>query len=300
MINSGQVPGDPLSNASSVQMQSAFPQLTRQARRLYCGNLPTGMGLTEKMLTEFFNATVTSLGIKTPQPVLSSWLSSQGTFCFVEFRGCQDANICMGLLQGITLGGRSLRVGRPADYKPPPPHLENYIVGFPPGQSPPGGPSSPGQMDQPFIPSTGTNMYGFGNGPPLAAGPPIQFPVTSMLGTAPSGPVSLVVLLENMVKESELKDDEEFKDILSDVKDECSKFGTVEKVVIPRPYMESKEEDESGPRTGVGVGRIFVLFNDTTSSQKAQATLNGRLFNENTVKATFYQESDFRNRIYGL
>lgn len=284
MINQGQVPGDPIMNANSVQMQSAFPQLTRQARRLYVGNLPTGMGLTEKMLTEFFNATVTSLGIKTPQPVLSCWLSSQGTFCFVEFRGCQDANICMGLLQGITLGGRSLRVGRPADYKPPPPHLETYIVGFPPGQTPPGAPSQPAQMDM----GMGMNMLGFSMS--QIAGP----------SPAPAGPVTLVVLLQNMVKESELNDDEEFKEIHNDVKEECDKFGAVEKIVIPRPYQESKEEDDLGPRTGVGVGRIFVKFKDTDGAQKAQAALNGRLFNENAVKATFYPESDFSNRVFGL
>jgi len=283
MINQGQVPSDSLANASSVQMQSAFPQLTRQARRLYVGNLPTGMGLTEKMLTEFFNATVTSLGIKTPQPVLSCWLSSQGTFCFVEFRGCQDANVCMSLLQGITLGGRSLRVGRPADYKPPPPHLDNYIVGFPPGQTPPGAPSAPGQMD--LMMGMG-NMLGFSNMP--------------LAGPAPGpGPATRVLLLENMVQESELKDDEEFKDILADVREECEKHGKVEQVVVPRPFQESKTEDVQGPRTGVGVGRIFVLFTEAESSMKAQQALNGRLFNENAVRASFYPESDYNNRIFG-
>jgi len=288
MINSGQVPGDPLVNASSVQMQSAFPQLTRQARRLYVGNLPTGMGLTEKMLTEFFNATVTSMGIKTPQPVLSCWLSSQGTFCFVEFRGCQDANICMGLLQGITLGGRSLRVGRPADYKPAPPHLENYIVGFPPGQTPPGAPSAPGQMES----ALGMNMMGGFSSMPMIAGPALQ---------PSAGPISTIVLLQNMVKESELNDDDEFKDISSDVKDECSKFGQIERVVIPRPVAESKgPEDSEGPRIGIGVGRIFVMFKDTDGAQKAQNALNGRLFNENAVKASFYPESEFNNGIFGL
>jgi len=62
-------------------MAAANPQLTRQARRLYCGNLPVGMGLTESILAEFFNATVRSLGVQTPNPVLSTWMSSEGTFC---------------------------------------------------------------------------------------------------------------------------------------------------------------------------------------------------------------------------
>jgi len=114
----------------------------------------------------------------------------------------------------------------------------------------------------------------------------------------PSGPVTTIVLLQNMVKESELNDDEEFKDIVSDVKEECSKFGAVEKVVIPRPASESKVEDPEGPRVGVGVGRIFVKFKDTDASQKAYTTLNGRLFNENVVRANFYSETDFNNKMY--
>lgn len=66
------------------QMASANPQLTRLARRLYVGNLPIGVGLTESIITEFFNATVKSLGIATPNPILSSWLSSEGTFCLAR------------------------------------------------------------------------------------------------------------------------------------------------------------------------------------------------------------------------
>ncbi len=45
------------------------------------GNLPVGMGFNEKMLQEFFSTTITGLGIQTPQPVSSVWLSSEGTFC---------------------------------------------------------------------------------------------------------------------------------------------------------------------------------------------------------------------------
>jgi len=150
-------------------------QATRQCRRLYVGNLPVGIGLNEKVLLEFFNTNVTSLGVKTPNPVLSVWLQTEGTFCFVEFRSVADTTNCMSLLQGITLGGRQLRVGRPAgDYKPPPPGLENYVVGFPPGTWASGMPGSVSNSVSPLaalnnIPSsTVTNVNGsnFSNAPP--------------------------------------------------------------------------------------------------------------------------------------
>jgi len=38
--------------------------------------------------------------------------------------------------------------------------------------------------------------------------------------------------LSNMITAEELTDDDEYEDIVSDVKDECSKFGTVVSVVV--------------------------------------------------------------------
>jgi hypothetical protein len=69
-----------------VHLQGGNPQITRQARRLYVGNLPVGQGLTESIITEFFTSTVVTLGVSTPAPILSTWLSSEGTFCVSRFR----------------------------------------------------------------------------------------------------------------------------------------------------------------------------------------------------------------------
>ena len=115
------------------QMATQNPQITRVARRLYVGNLPAASGLTEGMISDLFRTTVVALGIATPNPILSVWLSAEQTFCFVEFRAVQDCSLALTLLQGIQIMGRTLRVGRPADYKPLPPHLANYVVGNPMG-----------------------------------------------------------------------------------------------------------------------------------------------------------------------
>ena len=48
--------------------------------------------------------------------------------------------------------------------------------------------------------------------------------------------------------------DEEYNDILEDIKDECSKFGTIKTVVIPRP-----EYGKIIP----GVGKIFIEYEKT-------------------------------------
>lgn len=48
--------------------------------------------------------------------------------------------------------------------------------------------------------------------------------------------------------------DEEYNDILDDIKEECSKFGTVKNVIIPRP--------EFG-KIIAGVGKIYVEYEKT-------------------------------------
>ena len=39
------------------------------------------------------------------------------------------------------------------------------------------------------------------------------------------GPATEILVLMNMVTEEELRDDEEYEEILEDIRDECSKYG---------------------------------------------------------------------------
>jgi len=296
-INMAEILGSADGNPQAIQMmlaQAANPQLTQQARKLYVGNLPVGIAINEQMLTEFFNSTVTRLGITTPNPVLSSWRSSEGTFCFVEFRSVQDTTTCLTLLQGVTLGGRSLRVGRPAGYKPPPPQFANYIVGCPSSTFKP--PSIPPGLNTTMSSLVGADL-GITN--PL---------LTSMQGLSQvkqeSSPApTKVLLLLHMVTAEELMDDDEFSDIVLDIREECEKFGTVEQIVIPRPIGKETENENggdniTGPRVGIGVGRIFIKYNGVKGSTAAKEALNGRTFNSNRVAASFYSEDNFTKKIY--
>lgn len=61
----------------------------------------------------------------------------------------------------------------------------------------------------------------------------IQVPGLSILGT--SGPATEVLCLLNMVTPDELRDEEEYEDILEDIREECNKYGVVRSVEIPRP-----------------------------------------------------------------
>lgn len=61
----------------------------------------------------------------------------------------------------------------------------------------------------------------------------IQVPGLSLVGTG--GPPTEVLCLLNMVTPDELRDEEEYEDILEDIKEECNKYGVVRSVEIPRP-----------------------------------------------------------------
>ena len=72
--------------------------------------------------------------------------------------------------------------------------------------------------------------------------------------------------------------DEEYNDILEDIRDECSKFGTIKIVVIPRPEY------------GVivpGVGKIFVEYEKTQEARTARRYLAGRMYGEKSVECEY-------------
>jgi len=74
-----------------------------------------------------------------------------------------------------------------------------------------------------------------------------------------------------MVSDKELVEDDEFMDIVLDVREECEKFGPVQQIVIPRPFSDIKDDPDSAELEGIGhdkgpriggpaVGRIFVIY----------------------------------------
>jgi len=92
--------------------------------------------------------------------------------------------------------------------------------------------------------------------------------------------------LMNMVMPEELRDDEEYEDILDDIREECQKYGTVRSLEIPRP-MEGVDVP--------GVGKVYVEFTSVNECQKAQQALAGRKF-ANRVVVTSYFDADLYHR----
>lgn len=94
-----------------------------------------------------------------------------------------------------------------------------------------------------------------------------------------------VLQLLNMVTAEELLDNDDYEEICEDVQDECSKFGKVEALKVPRP--------SGGSRQSAGVGKIFVKFDTNESAKKALNALAGRKFADRTVVTTYFPEENF-------
>lgn len=69
----------------------------------------------------------------------------------------------------------------------------------------------------------------------IGAQAPVQIQVPGLTGVGMSGPPTEVLCLLNMVTPEDLTDEEEYEDILEDIKEECNKYGVVRSLEIPRP-----------------------------------------------------------------
>lgn len=153
---------------------------------------------------------------------------------------------------------------------------------------------------------SGSNMAPLGaNGlPPIpshsALGPGLSQTFSVPGGGEGNGELtSRAIVMLNMVTSEELVPDEDYDDILLDIREECEKYGEVEDLEIPRPAAAFKNKPNDGehkwaPSAGSdreatreeqakkdeerGVGRVYVLFRTLEGAQKGVRAIAGRQF----------------------
>nr|XP_053643382.1 splicing factor U2AF 50 kDa subunit-like isoform X3 [Cherax quadricarinatus] len=331
--------------------------ITRQARRLYVGNIP--FGVTEEEMMEFFNQQMHLAGLAQAagNPVLACQVNLDKNFAFLEFRSIDETTQAIAF-DGINFKGQSLKIRRPHDYQPMPGMSEHPTLTTMPGttQIPVIAgvvstvvPDSPHKIFIGGLPNylnedqvkellmsfgqlrafnlvkdsatglskgyafceyvdvslTDQAIHGL-NGMQLGdkklvvqrasvgaknanamAQAPVQIQVPGLQLQSGSGPATEVLCLMNMVMPDELKDDEEYEDILEDIREECSRYGIVRSVEIPRP-VEGVEVP--------GVGKVFVEFNSVLDCQKAQQNLTGRKFANRVVVTSYFDPDRYHRR----
>lgn len=74
-------------------------------------------------------------------------------------------------------------------------------------------------------------------------------------------------------------------EICEDIQEECSKYGQIEEMKVPRP--------SGGSRQSNGVGKIYIKYDSNDSASKALRALAGRKFADRTVVVTYFGEVRF-------
>jgi len=364
MQAAGQIPstimpeagGNPAIAAAAVPVVGST--ITRQARRLYVGNMP--FGVTEEEVMEFFNQQMHLAGLAQAagNPVLAcqggGMVNLDKNFAFLEFRSIDEATQAIAF-DGINFKGQSLKIRRPHDYQPMPGLTDHPTLAMPDNVPIIAGvvstvvPDSPNKIFIGGLPnylnedqvkellmsfgqlrafnlvkdsSTGLSKgYAFCeyvevnltdqaiqglNGMQLGdkklvvqraivgaknntniTQMPVQIQVPGLQLQGTSGPATEVLCLMNMVTPDELKDDEEYEDIIDDIREECGRYGNVRSIEIPRP-VDGVEVP--------GVGKVFVEFSGVSECQKAQQSLTGRKFAARVVVTSYYEPDRYHRR----
>ncbi|CAL8302640.1 unnamed protein product [Merluccius merluccius] len=334
--------------ATPTQVPVVGSQMTRQARRLYVGNIP--FGVTEESMAEFFNAQMRLAGLSQApsNPVLAVQINQDKNFAFLEFRSVDETTQAMAF-DGIIFQGQSLKIRRPHDYRPLPgiseqpafhvpgvvstvvpdsPHklfiggLPNYLnddqvkellTSFGPLKAfnlvkDSATSLSKGYAFCEYVDVSATDQAVAGlNGmqlgdkklivqrasvgaknanPTSMAEAPVTLQVPGLQGVRNSAVPTEVLCLLNMVMPEELVEDEDYEEILEDIREECCKYGSVRSVEIPRP-VDGVEV--------AGCGKIFVEYVSTADCQRAMQALTGRKF-ANRVVVTKYYDPDLYQR----
>lgn len=118
--------------AAAAALPAVGSTITRQARRLYVGNIP--FGVTEDEMMEFFNQQMHLSGLAQAagNPVLACQINLDKNFAFLEFRSIDETTQAMAF-DGINFKGQSLKIRRPHDYQPMPGQTDNTSVAVPAG-----------------------------------------------------------------------------------------------------------------------------------------------------------------------
>ena len=93
--------------------------VTRQARRIYVGNIP--FGFNEQEMIDFFNQQMHLSGLAQAEgnPILACQINRDKNFAFLECRSIDETTQAMAF-DGINFKGQSLKLRRPHDYQPLP------------------------------------------------------------------------------------------------------------------------------------------------------------------------------------
>ncbi|PSC69139.1 spindle assembly abnormal 6-like protein [Micractinium conductrix] len=245
------------------QAESAVQAASKTQRELYVGNLTAGL-VTGDMLRQLFSSTMAAafpeMAGDGQDPVCNVNVHTDGRYAFVELRTPEMASASLQLNGQVQLLGTTLSIGRPSGYVDPGKAAAAAVV---------------------------------------AADALARFQAESLNLRKQNGQITEEELksqdtcyleVAGMVTAEVLAEDKEYDEVLADIHEECSRHGTVLRVVVPRPPVPA----EAPALVGNGqYGKAFIQFLDPSGAAKARDAISGRMFAGSTVEARTMQPSEF-------
>jgi len=252
------------------------PHMSRQAKRLYVGNIPPN--IVEGELSEFFNTAMFAAGVTkeaSQTPVAAVQFNRDKGFAFLDFQHAEDATAGMAF-DGITLHNYSLKVRRPRDFKSPEEEAAEKAA------------QEQQQNSQDTTLLRNPTALNFLNTqmPIPAAAALVQLNITD-----DNNPTRILQLF-NIASITELQDDENFQYTLDDVTKEAKRYGNVLSVFMVKPPPPDPE-GRAPPHHSWCVGRTFVEYTTKEEAAYAHSKLGGRKFNNRMVLVGYFPEEKY-------
>ena len=338
----------------SIQTMS-MAQAAKVDRKLYVGNLPPD--IKPKELVDYVNHALqkVSTQFSSPDPVLSAWISSDGHYAFIEFKNPEEANQGFAL-NNISIHGYSLKVGRPNTYNGvfssmnllkssalmmgdsmlnPEKHAQNVLDAEEELFDPLGEKKmikeeeevkKPPKIEEPKIEEEG-NVKEKEFTPVLTKMGVLNVTTGGKMNPIMGGTVnsmvykielpSKILVLKDIIQYEYVAYEDDFEDLVSDIKKEMTKYGMVVNIKIPHyKFLLRKEEDEekkvleegdidlkvikANLPPKVGFGNAYVEFVSMEEAKAARKELIGRKYGENFVDVWYHNEEKFANDDFSL
>eukprot|EP00922_Rhytidocystis_sp_ex-Travisia-forbesii_P050197 GHVS01074649.1.p1 GENE.GHVS01074649.1~~GHVS01074649.1.p1 ORF type:complete len:453 (+),score=77.34 GHVS01074649.1:147-1505(+) len=288
---------------------------TRRARRLHIGNLPVSRDAQEEEFRTHMWAAMLANQLcdgaaASPCPILHVWFARDrgGSFGFIEMASVGAAHAAL-TLDGFSWKGSSIRINRPTDWKSTSEDKTIEALASASGLSLDVAESLAAAAQQARNTGNTGGLMKLVSSLPEGGQTIITDLLNSQAASAAVAPLNRAVdLLTEKIradllvgapsrvirieKPSEKANTEkELEEVLDDIRDECSKEGTLVAAFIVSPSNKDKLTAD------VDIGDAFIEFAQSNTADNCIINISGRVFEGKPVKAQRYDETVWKNEM---